>query len=77
MNTTEPNQTQATAAFNGTSPRVVQLAHALDRLPPGTYQLTIVKNDTPALDWNGEILNVQQQKIERFSVSRSGTYLPE
>jgi hypothetical protein len=77
METNNLTQNQVTPAPNDTSPRVHHLMQRLDRLPPGTYQLTIVKNDVRAMDWNGEILNVELDRVERFSVSKSGTYNPE
>jgi hypothetical protein len=70
MDVNKPTQTQTDV-----SPRVHELMQRLDRLPPGTYQLIIVKDDIRAMDWSGEILNVQ--KIERFSVSKSGSYNSE
>ena len=72
METTNPTQTEVA---NDVSPRVHELMQRLDRLPPGTYQLVIIKNDVRAMDWSGEILNVQ--KIEDFSVSKRGTYSSE
>ncbi len=75
MNTNETNQTSVALAFRDTSPRVQELMQRIDRLPPGTYQLTIIKNDVRALDWSGEILSIQ--KIEQFSVSKVGRYQPE
>jgi hypothetical protein len=77
METTNPTQNQVPPVPNDTSPRVYQLMQRLDRLPPGTYQLTIVKNDVRAMDWSGEIRNVELDRVERFSVSKSGTYNPE
>ena len=77
MSTNEPTLTQVELAFNDVSPRVHQLMQRIDRLPPGTYQLTIVKNDVRAIDWSGEIRNVEQDKVERFSVSKAGMYRPE
>jgi len=73
METTNPSQPQVEDPFKDTSPRVHELMQRLDRLPPGTYQLTIVKNSPAAMDWSGEIA----QLVERFSVSRSGGYRPE
>jgi hypothetical protein len=73
METTNPNRPQVPPAFNDVSPRVHELMQRLDRLPPGTYQLIIVKNEVRAMEWSGEIAQV----IERFSVSRAGGYRPE
>lgn len=77
MEPTNPNQTQAALTSSDSSPRVAQLARALDRLPPGTYQLTIVKNEMRAMDWTGVILKVEYEEVERFSVSKTGAYRPE
>ena len=73
MDPNKPTQPSADLAFNDVSPRVHDLMQRLDRLPPGTYQLTIVKNDVRAMDWSGEIAQV----VERFSVSKAGGYRPE
>lgn len=75
MNTNESTQTKGELAFNDVSPRVHELMQRIDRLPPGTYQVTIVKEDVRAMNWSGVILNVE--KIEQFSVSKAGTYRPE
>jgi len=75
METTNPSQNQVPSTFNDVSPRVHELMQRLDRLPPGTYQLIIIKNEIRAMEWSGEILNVQ--KIEQFSVTKSGGYRPE
>jgi len=78
MDTINPTQqTQAELSFNDASPRVNELMQRLDRLPPGTYQLTIVKNEVRAMDWTGEILQVEYKKIEQFYVSKSGFYSAE
>ncbi len=77
MDITTPTQTKVESSFNDASPRVNELMQRLDRLPPGTYQLTIVKNEVRAMDWTGEILQVEFKKIEQFYVSKSGTYHPE
>ena len=71
METTNPTQTQVN--LSDVSPRVHELMQRIDRLPPGTYQVIIIKNEVRAMEWNGEIAQV----IERFSVSKGGTYRPE
>jgi len=75
MNTTNTTNPNPSTAFSDVSPRVHELMQRLDRLPPGTYQLIIVKNEIRAMEWSGEILNVQ--KIEQFSVTKTGGYRPE
>jgi hypothetical protein len=77
MDTTNPIQTQVETALNDVSPRVHELMQRLDRLPPGTYQLTIIKNEVRAADWTGEILQVEFKKVEQFYVSKSGSYSAE
>jgi hypothetical protein len=37
------------------SPRVVSLARAIDRLPPGEYVIRLVKGELQALPWQAEI----------------------
>jgi hypothetical protein len=54
------------------SPRVVQLARMLDRLPPGTYEISLSKQDLRAQDWNVEI--VRTEKIVTVNLPR---YNPE
>lgn len=54
------------------SPRVVQLARMIDRLPPGNYEISIEKQDLRAQDWAVEI--VRTERISSIHLSR---YLPE
>lgn len=44
------------------SPRVVELARVIDRLPPGTHLIQIHKDDVRAKDWNVEVLTVQHSR---------------
>lgn len=54
------------------SPRVVELARKIDRLPPGSYEIEIIKGEVRAQDWKVEI--VRTEKIETFTASK---YHPE
>lgn len=54
------------------SPRVVELARVIDRLPPGTFEITIQKHDIKAQDWQVEI--VRTEFIQALNVSK---YVPE
>lgn len=54
------------------SPRVVQLARMLDRLPPGNYEISLSKQDLRTQDWNVEI--VRTEKIATVSLPK---YNPE
>lgn len=57
------------------SPRVVQLAHIIDRLPPGTYEISLSKQDLSAQAWSVEI--VRTEKISTVNLSKAGAYQPE
>ncbi len=50
------------------SPRVVQLARMIERLPPGTYEISLEKQELRAQNWNIEI--VRTEKISTVSLSR-------
>lgn len=54
------------------SPRVVELARMIDRLPPGTFEITIQKADVRAQDWKVEI--VRTEIIRNVTLSK---YQPE
>lgn len=54
------------------SPRVVQLARMLDRLPPGNYEISLSKQDLRAQDWSVEI--VRTEKIATVNLTK---YNPE
>ena len=54
------------------SARVIQLARAIDHLPPGVYEITIQKEEIRAADWSVEI--VRTEKIQNMTLSR---YNPE
>lgn len=58
----------AIAQAQDVSVRVQDLMRRLDRLPAGTYELTITKQDVRAQPWIGSILRVE--KIETFSISK-------
>lgn len=52
------NQSQPKPAVTDLSQKVVSLARTIDRLPPGTYTVTIVKTEAPAA-WGVRIDAVQ------------------
>jgi len=54
------------------SERVKSLMRKIDRLPAGTYELTLAKSEVRAMDWYIDI--VRLEKIETFSLSK---YQPE
>lgn len=56
-----------TKAPRDLSPRVVDLARAIDHLPPGTYELTIEKQPAP-LPWNVTISQPQTVKVMTVGV---------
>ena len=56
------------------SPRVVQLARAIDRLPAGAYEIEIVKPDVRAQDWDVKIVRTEQ--IQHLTLPKN-TYHPE
>ncbi len=58
--------------INDLSPRVVQLARMIDRLPPGNYEISLQKQDLRAQDWSVEI--VRTDKISSTNLSK---YSPE
>lgn len=50
------------------SPRVVQLARMIDRLPPGNYEISLQKQELRAQDWSVEI--VRTEKIQTLHLPR-------
>lgn len=50
------------------SARVQELMRKIDRLPAGTYELTIAKPEIRALDWTIDIVRVE--RIERLQLSK-------
>ena len=54
------------------SPRVVQLARMIERLPPGNYEISLSKQELRAQDWSVEI--VRTEPIQKITLSR---YQPE
>ena len=54
------------------SARVRELMQKIDRLPAGTYELTIVKPEIRAVPWDIDIVRVE--RIESFRLSK---YRPE
>ena len=51
---------------NDLSPRVVSLARAIDRLPPGTYSIAIIKG----LQWDAQINRVEQ--VQTMKIDKKG-----
>lgn len=47
------------------SSRVVQLAHMIDRLPPGTYEISLEKQDIRAQAWTIEIVRTEKIFMDR------------
>lgn len=47
-------------AVQDLSPRVVELARQIDRLPPGQYEIGISKPDVRAGSWDVEIVRVEK-----------------
>lgn len=47
--------------------RAHNLARIVDRLSPGTYHVTIIKNEIHGVDWNVEI--VRSELIQKVSLS--------
>ena len=50
------------------SPRVHELMQRIDRLPAGTFAITITKPDARAAEWQIEI--VRTEPITRFALSK-------
>jgi len=51
------------------SPRVIELARFIDRLPPGTHLLTIVKPEVRAVAWEVSIDTVQHNRTMKLPKS--------
>lgn len=56
------------------SARVVQLARAIDRLPPGKYEIEVEKPDVRAQDWDVKIVRTEQ--IQHLTLPKN-IYRPE
>lgn len=54
------------------SRRALSIARTIDRLPPGEYNLSLVKPGVKAADWQIEI--VRTERLERAVLKK---YLPE
>jgi hypothetical protein len=54
--------------MNDLSPRVVQLARMIDRLPPGTYEISLQKQELRTQDWSVEI--VRTERISTVSLPK-------
>jgi hypothetical protein len=64
----QPPIEEIIASTQDVSARVVELMRKLDRLPAGTYEITIVKSDVRAMAWMGDITRLE--RIENFRLSR-------
>ena len=65
----------APKAVTDLSPRVIQLARTIDRLPPGEFEITIVKQDIRAMDWTVEVVDtLTNRPVEHLTISK---YHPE
>ena len=69
---TNPPTPQPSKPVTDLSPRVVQLARMLDRLPPGNYEISLSKQEMRAQDWNVEIV-----RTERIATVQLPKYNPE
>jgi hypothetical protein len=47
--------------------RVQNLMRRIDRLPPGTYELVLEKNEMRAMDWQVSIMRLERIEILRLS----------
>jgi hypothetical protein len=63
---------QPSKPINDLSPRVVQLARMIDRLPPGDYDISLQKQEISGQPWSVEI--VRTEKISTLSLPK---YNPE
>ena len=53
------------------SPRARAIAEMIDRLPPGTYELTVLKPDVAAASWQVEV--VRQEPIRTLTLPKIQT----
>ncbi len=75
MSDIDPDQTpmeSTIAETDDVSERAKDLMRKIDRLPAGTYELTIAKGEVRAMDWYISI--VRLERIEEFNLSK---YQPE
>jgi len=57
-------------AVTDLSPRMVQLAREIERLPPGNYEISLQKQELRAQDWSVEIVRTEMiltTKLSRHS----------
>jgi hypothetical protein len=47
------------------SSRVIELAHIIDRLPAGTYEISLEKQDIRAQAWSIEVVRTEKIFIDR------------
>jgi hypothetical protein len=67
MHETNPTP-QPSQPSSDLSPRVVQLARMIERLPPGTYEISLQKQELSAQAWNVEI--VRTERISSVNLSK-------
>jgi hypothetical protein len=65
----EPSSEQAPQDL---SPRMVELARVLDRLPPGKHIITLEKPEVRAMDWEVCIETVQHNRKMRLTKRSNG-----
>lgn len=63
--------TVQSAGVNDISERAVQLARMIDRLPPGTYSVEVLKPELKAASW--KIVIVRVEFIQKAALARQGT----
>lgn len=66
------NVDSAIPELQDVSMRVQELMRKIDRLPPGTYELTITKGEIRAMPWDVNI-----SRLERIETLRLSKYLPK
>jgi hypothetical protein len=68
---TEPLQNPI-STVDDVSPRVRELMQRIDRYPPGTYEIRIVKPEMRAAEWDIDIV-----RLDRIETYRLSKYHPE
>lgn len=67
----EPTPKQTPTPPQDLSPRVVELARAIDRLPPGQYEIQLQKPEVRAQEWSVEVV-----RLEKLSTMRLRKHSP-
>jgi hypothetical protein len=60
METNGQKTSESNVSISDLSSHVVQLARMIDRLTPGTYEITLQKQDLRQQDWSVEIVRTEQ-----------------